>query len=302
MLRKFKIFMSFFITLALCFSLSFGTSSVNAKSLKITKPTVGIGHISKPFWGSGGSYTEQSTTHAHQLIGMKAIHILSSDQGTAAAGLLNQYMDTFLVYCNQPDKTENDLYTFSGHFYDPDTGRNFLYLKTPTAMTRLKSHADNAKQLFLQAQGEEDSATKSKLINQSFQELGMAVHYLEDMTNSYHASNKIAGLTYHSQYEDYIDSLIESDPGYESFTAYSSDLYNEYSDEDFDSYMQNFGDDSARFAKSYYGLASAATKVNVFVSKPDYDKWAQAGKITVKKAEQEVAAFLYRYLQEIGQV
>lgn len=301
-LKKFKIFVSLFTTFALCFTLTLCTSPVSAKSLTVIKPAVRIGHVSKPFWGSGGSYTEQSTTHAHQLIGMKAINILNSDWGTSAASLLNDHMDTFLVYCNKPDEIENDFYTYLGHFYDPDTGKNYLYLSTPTAMSRFKSHADNAKALFLKAQNESDTDTKNQLVDQSFQELGMAVHYLEDMTNSYHADNKIGGLTYHTQYEDYIDSLIESDTDYESFTAVSSNLYNEYSDKNFDAYMQSFGDDSARFAKSYYGMASATTRSYLIITKPDYSKWTLAGEITIKKAEQEVAAFLYRYLQEIDQV
>lgn len=48
-------------------------------------------------------------------------------------------------------------------------------------------------------------------------------------------------------------------------------------------------------------MASATTRSYLIITNPDYSKWTLAGEITIKKAEQEVAAFLYRYLQEIDQ-
>ena len=67
-------------------------------------------------------------------------HILKGKGNSAFNGELNSSI--LMEATDWPDKlgNETDAGTFAGHFYDPDTGKNWLGQKSPTARTRAESY------------------------------------------------------------------------------------------------------------------------------------------------------------------
>ena len=98
--------------------------------------------VDSPNWSSGALSVHQST---HQFIVDKAIAILNKD----FSGLpLNNYTATLRAGADWPDQEERDGITFKGHFYDPDTGANWLNETSPTAKTRLIYWYNNGDVVF----------------------------------------------------------------------------------------------------------------------------------------------------------
>ena len=85
-------------------------------------------------------FSSGGVDHTHQYIVANALKILSNDKGNSAFnGELNSSI--LMEATDWPDKlgNETDAGTFAGHFYDPDTGKNWLGQKSPTARTRAES-------------------------------------------------------------------------------------------------------------------------------------------------------------------
>ena len=92
----------------------------------------------------------------------------------------------------------NPINSFEAHFYNPDTGKSWTGSTTRNAYTFFNNHFYNA-------------ITNARITDNNhrylaYKELGLAIHYLEDLNNPYHASNKIAGATNHAQYEAWADT------------------------------------------------------------------------------------------------
>lgn len=229
-----------------------------------------------PQWTSGGA------DHTHQYILQNAIKILENDKGTN----VSQYFystgsDELLEGADAPDKDENDVFTFCGHFYNPDTGKNFLGQTEPTALSRAIEHASLAKENYWNDR------------SSAMEELGRSIHYIEDANESHHASNSIAVLTNHSEYEKWVDSRRTN------YVVSSSNLYTYLTpsdlDTDFSTYVSNITKESATYAKSYKDLAT---------DKGDskYTNWDTAANATMKHAQKIVAAYLYNFLKSVGQI
>ena len=86
-------------------------------------------------------FSSGGVDHTHQYIVANALKILSNDQGNSAFnGELNSSI--LMEATDWPDKlgNETDAGTFAGHFYDPDSGKNWLGQTSPTARTRAESY------------------------------------------------------------------------------------------------------------------------------------------------------------------
>lgn len=97
---------------------------------------------------------------------------------------------------------------FSSHFYDPDTGRNYLGFNFDTALTEAERRFREAASAVL------NSGTPTYDAGFS---LGLALHYLTDLTQPMHASNFIqfhsgAFDTRHSQFEGFLDNELARSP------------------------------------------------------------------------------------------
>ncbi|MBE6715742.1 MAG: hypothetical protein E7573_02370 [Ruminococcaceae bacterium] len=171
---------------------------------ELIAPVNGSSDIS-PQWTSGdinflGEYTETGT---HEIITAKACEIFAGDKGFYAddslaivAIILSISLASML-----PDKYEIGVF-FNGHFYDPDTGENYLGFSNNTAKTNAQEHYDNAV-----------SAASTGDVDEAFEELGRCLHYIQDANVPHHAANEIALPlidTPHGEFENYAFTVAES--------------------------------------------------------------------------------------------
>lgn len=223
-----------------------------------------------PQWASGG------VGHTHQYLTAKALEVLKADKGQATADLLYAYGSTLLQYSDWPDTYETDLFTFGGHFYDPATGRNYLNQTSPTALSRFKDHAAKAKSYY------------AKNRTASMQELGKALHYLEDAATPHHSANKTALNSNHTQYEDWVDTV--DNLYFISTGSLYSYLVPRNVSRDFPTYCTSVLVDTATFSKARIAQATSS----------DPTQWAKSADETLKRSQDIMAAFLYNFLRSVG--
>jgi hypothetical protein len=88
--------------------------------------------------------------------------------------------------------------TWASHFYDPDTGLNYIFQTSPTALTQCRSFFWSAVEAYV--------ANDQK--NAGYY-LGLALHYFTDATQPMHAANftwfnSTPLFGYHTAFEDYV--------------------------------------------------------------------------------------------------
>lgn len=215
---------------------------------------------------SGGS------THTHQYIVTKALAVLYKDKGYS---VLNNatYANELKTYTDWPDKigNESDSATFSGHFYNPYTGKSWTGSKTKNALTRAIGYFNDA----LAAVQEGD-------MSDAIVKIGKGTHYVSDLNEPHHASNLTALNSNHTEFEKYIDEHL-SDFYIEGNTI-SSYLYAETQTRT----MTDILKDGAYYA---YDLKYMAQ---------DEDTYYQAADLCVQHAIQNVAQYLYAFGVEAG--
>lgn len=223
-----------------------------------------------PQWASGGA------AGTHQFLTGQAISILLADNPAVANLLTLEYRNLLLTNSDWPDTYENDGGLYTSHFYNPYTGKTFL--GSTTALTRFTTHANNAKKYY----------AKNK--KQSMTELGRALHYLADINEPHHAALLIAGLSSHTQYEDWIDSneyryAITTVASYKTFiTTDAKRSYATYCTE--------------LFRKAAFNAYSFKDLANTY----DTLKWEQSAAGTLPFAQESMAVFLYNFLYAVGAV
>ncbi|RDU21970.1 zinc dependent phospholipase C family protein [Anaerosacchariphilus polymeriproducens] len=133
--------------------------------------------------------------HTHQYIVANAVGILLHDKGDSVLSN-KKNVELLLTYTDWPDKfgNETDYGTFVGHFYDPNTGKNWLGRKSPTAKGRAVSYFNAAISEYKKGNIE------SAIIN-----LGKGSHYIADLNEPHHASNLTALNSNHTKFEKYLD-------------------------------------------------------------------------------------------------
>lgn len=160
-------------------------------------------------WESGVNIiTQEQEIATHQLITMEAfarfieMHGFYSDADGTDALVITL---TLAAGSGLPDMDETE-WGFAAHFYDPDSGKNFLKQSSPTAKTKTNAHYNEAYEIL-----SEDF--HMDLLSEDFasvmEELGRALHYIQDLCVPHHASNKIAVLTNHTDFEEYVGRTIE---------------------------------------------------------------------------------------------
>lgn len=193
---------------------TYSEQTIQAEELIV--PVNGSSDIS-PQWTSGdinslGEYTETGT---HEIITAAACIILANDKGFYTEDPLER-IETMLsisLASLLPDKDEKD-FLFAGHFYDPDTGENYLGSSTNTAKTNAESHYDAAV----------SAASKGK-INEAYEYLGRCLHYIQDANVPHHAANKISygPLSPHSAFEKHAFNMV--DEALSDFNTVSQEAY-----------------------------------------------------------------------------
>lgn len=224
-----------------------------------------LNHDSNPNqrFKSGGS------NHTHQYILGTSIAILESD---GCNFLSTDEIATIMENTDWPDKlgNETDSGTYSGHFFDPDTGKNWLGQKSPTAKTRAISYFNMAINAY--ENGDKNIAIVL---------LGRGTHYISDMNEPHHASNKTALNSNHTEFEKYVD---ENRANYR-FPANSFDnkVYESIEQNGLENIIQEY----SKKSKKLYELST------------DEDTYELAGEQSVKNAIYSNVAYLYLFQNEV---
>ncbi|MBE5063874.1 zinc dependent phospholipase C family protein [Lachnospiraceae bacterium DSM 108991] len=210
--------------------------------------------------------------HTHQYIAASALVILNNDKG---ATVFNDPTNSALLMegADWPDiwGNETDYMTFAGHFYDPDTAENWMGQSSPTARTRAESYYKQAVDAY--NDGDIESAMSY---------LGRGVHYVSDLNQPHHASNKVAVLSKHTQFESYIDEHRKE--YIISGNTLSDSIYQTGVDTNVGDLMYN----AAKEAKAMIDLAE------------DEDTFAQAGEACVQNAITSTTQYIYKFGHEVG--
>ncbi|HHW00762.1 MAG TPA: phospholipase [Clostridiaceae bacterium] len=227
-------------------------------------------NIAPPRWKGGG------IDHTHQFLVARGILILENDKTWNVARHLyeNNGATTLMEYADKPDEDEIGA-LFAGHFYNPYTGVNFLGQTSPTAKTNFLQHTEIAVNNFHTNR------------TYAWQELGRALHYIADMNQPHHASNMVAILTNHAEFELWVDQRRIK------YGVTSSSKYNDYLEDSFETYCSKIADDSAKNAYAYKDAALASFSLFKYYN---YDF---AAKNTLPYTQQVIAAFLYRFLKAV---
>lgn len=156
----------------------------------------------QPLWQSGSD----GNLATHELITMQALLCFINDygfyniSGTEALAITL----TLAAASSLPDKDEIGN-AFAGHFYNPDTQKNWAGSKTNTAKTNAEAHYKKA---YDKLKTNVNMSVNSDDFAYVMEELGRALHYIQDASQPHHANNKVAVLSNHSDYEKYVDSKI----------------------------------------------------------------------------------------------
>lgn len=225
----------------------------------------------------------------HRFITSQGILILKKDKGDVVDKLYEENGAQIIMdYSVKPDFDENDggigvLGGFRGHYYDPSTAKNFMGEKDNTANTRFCDHYNKAVSYYKNGDKE-----------QAWQELGRALHYLQDLSSPHHAGNlpnlkgpKGNTLT-HADYEAWVDRhnlkyTVESAPK-----------------ETYDYVQKNttwqIGHEMAVNAKANL------YRVKSWYYELDDRNKRTATNNTLPKAQRASAGILYKFLKDVGQI
>lgn len=219
-------------------------------------------------------FSSDGPNDSHEKFANQGLKILANDKGNEAIEIFNKHKNVLLEYCDKPDSDEKQ-YLFAYHFYDPYTGKNFLpgFLNAShiTGLTKFQEHMTNAVSSF---NNNEDYSIK---------ELGRAIHFLEDINVPHHSANLIAVFSTHSMYEKHISENNEK------FFISKGTMYEYCSQLDFNSFCTEIFNYCAKNSYSYKDIANTLDSKN----------WDIAAYGTVPKAQEAIAALLYRFAQEV---
>lgn len=180
----------------------------------------------QPMWDSGNHLFESHEFRTHETITLEAIlelvDYLNEYENGATVLFRNETEALFIslelsVLSALPDR--NSI-TFVGHFYNPDTGKNYLGLKSPTAKTNAVSNYNDAKNALA------DYQYLANADEEAFEKIGCMLHFIQDASEPHHSSN----VTYnplnnsHGKFEEYTYNIIPCSINhtYAVMQAYSS--------------------------------------------------------------------------------
>lgn len=218
-----------------------------------------------PAWSSDPTYhSDQQSTH--KMITLNAVTILYNDGKTNWYNIARYYRPQ-IIYGND-DADEGNLF-YADHFYDPDTGLNYLGSSSYTAPNSSQNYFNQAISLY-----------KSGRKTDAFYALGKSLHYLQDMNNPHHASNKTAVNSNHLDYEKWAnDNKWNYQYTSGGFYSYSGTAY-------------GFSVNSSVNAKNYY------TDVN---NSNDKSQWSFATDMNLWRAQKTSAGLIGLFFGSVGE-
>lgn len=227
----------------------------------------------QPLWKSGGD----DSMATHELITLEALSEFIKDygfydtDGTTMFGIALYLAAASAI----PDQLEIGI-AFAGHFYDPDTGLNYLNDGLSTAVTNAYMHYQSA---YRKLKKNVNMDLNSDKFTAVLRQLGCCLHYVQDACEPHHASNAVAGVTTHTEFESYVESNISA--YLTNVPAVPSELYNKAQSKD----LTLITHWAAATAKPYYDSVS---------DKNDHSKWYTTGKICIHNSVQYSSVVIYK--------
>lgn len=154
-----------------------------------------------PRWGSGtidknGEYTK---TGSHEMITAQALNVLANDMGIFSTNAVEVLTICLLISLASLKPDDDEIgFAFAGHFYHAINHDNYLGSTTNTALTNCEDHYYSAV-----------SMVKTGNRTKAYEEIGRALHYLQDAGEPHHAANITALNVTHGQFEKYVDNRID---------------------------------------------------------------------------------------------
>ncbi|MGM0865428.1 MAG: phospholipase C [Bacillota bacterium] len=161
-------------------------------------------HKAIPYWSAEEPHEEG--VNSHLWIVNRAIEIMERNETVVQPNeieLLNQWKKELErgIYTADWENPYYDNYTFTSHFYDPDTEGTYI----PFA-----KHAKETGTKYFRIAGE---AYQKNDLNQAFFNLGLSLHYFGDLNQPMHAANFTNvshPFGFHSKYENFVDTIKDS--------------------------------------------------------------------------------------------
>lgn len=135
------------------------------------------------------------SSETHQYTTQRGLAILDDVLGGKYSSFYTQEdREQIYTYCTRPDEDEIEG-AFKYHFYNPATEQNFMG-EDDSALRRCTGHYD--KSTYYYKSGNREAA---------FEELGRALHFLEDLNTPVHTNNQdlfdtAFNFTFHVSFED----------------------------------------------------------------------------------------------------
>ena len=239
-----------------------------------------------PQWVSDGNSDKLDGQQiaTHQLITLEAFNsfvthfgFFQTNGATALAIALNLAAASGL-----PDIWEVDAFTFAGHFYNPDTGENWMHVSWPTAKSRAQAHYDDAIHAFNEDDASQLLDLSEDALTETLEELGKAMHYIQDVCEPHHATNQTALNSTHSDFEKYVERNIdELMPG---LVTMQSDFFESIKNQS----VGELTHDAAEIGKIYISMTTEELE----------EEWDVVGAACLLNAIHFSAGFLFLFFSE----
>lgn len=157
----------------------------------------------QPLWSSEINniffdYHNPKTSATHCYLTAYSIFVLVLSFHGDNLNLTEDELYTIFKYSEMPDRT-GPFHLYASHFYDPQTDRNYLNSKIDTAKTAFVNHYNDAVKAL-------NNGKREKAI----QELGQALHFIQDVCEPHHSNNKISTQNNHGKFESWVADNIEN--------------------------------------------------------------------------------------------
>ena len=226
--------------------------------------------VVSPNWSSG-TIADDGSYLTHGFITETALDILTNKNSDADSFFTARCMNQLKLGSVKPDLDETDD-AYAWHFYGED-GTNWKHGNV-TAYTKFIEHYNNAVDMY--------DESNNMDVWDSMLELGRALHYLQDLNTPHHASNAVAYVTNHLDFESLAESLREDYAISSISSSYLSTIARQS--------LGTTADNAAEHARSWYPDASSVIE----------SKNIDAIEATLTRAQKDTAGILYKFMIDVG--
>ena len=226
-------------------------------------------------WKSGKNNSEGEYTKngSHEYISAIACTVLNNGKGFFSTDTTANIIIALCISLASmlPDTDEREP-AFVGHFYDPDTQKNYVGSAANTARTNAEKHFKAA--LLSASNGAMDEV---------YEHLGRCLHYVQDVNVPHHAANVTGVNPSHSAFEKY---AFENQEAYlENFGTIPASNYR-------NAYSWNIGTITHKAAAEAKPMISHVNNIL------DKSEWSEYARITMQNATRYSAMAIYRFAME----